>query len=201
MNHKLALHLNAVIFRDIGPWGWCNNYVRLVISWTPCQLRLVSGTPGHVCTQSSISHAHSIQTTKHLPGAETECVFNCRNKLKKVSWLTLSFMRYRGVKLMAEKIIGSIFTDRLQKAIRCDFRSGLSPDYAITLLRYADKLIVKIMKVYLETNNLQLELIWYRKETFTLFTCKATDSMHRPPNANIWKFGTQSTSVTVISER
>ena len=32
----------------------------------------------------------------------------------------------------------------------------------VTRLRYADKRIVNIMKVYIERNNLQLELIRYR---------------------------------------
>ncbi len=35
---------------------------------------------------------------------------------------------------------------------------------SITLLRYADKCIVNIMKVYIGRNNLQLELIRYRKQ-------------------------------------
>ena len=36
--------------------------------------------------------------------------------------------------------------------------------HPITLLRYADKHIVNIMKVYIERNNLQLELIRYRNK-------------------------------------
>ena len=33
--------------------------------------------------------------------------------------------------------------------------------FVVSQLRYADKLIVKIMKVYIEMNNLQLDLIRY----------------------------------------
>ncbi len=39
-----------------------------------------------------------------------------------------------------------------------------------TLLRYADKRIVSIMKVFIERNNLQLELIWYSKKMLILST-------------------------------
>ena len=42
--------------------------------------------------------------------------------------------------------------------------------HPIALLRYADKRIVNIMKVYIGRNNLQLELIRYRNKRLTLFT-------------------------------
>ena len=54
-------------------------------------------------------------------------------------------------------------------------------------LRYADKRIVNIMKVYIERNNLQVELIRCRKDVdfIHVYLCEATDSMqYRPPNAN-----------------
>ena len=38
------------------------------------------------------------------------------------------------------------------------------------LLRCADKRIVNIMKVYIERNNLQLELVWYHKKCW-LYSC------------------------------
>ena len=54
------------------------------------------------------------------------------------------------------------------------------------LLRYADKRIVNIMKVYIERNNLQVE-IRYRTITnvdfIHVYVCEAKDSMQfRPPN-------------------
>ena len=55
------------------------------------------------------------------------------------------------------------------------------------LLRYADKRIVNIIKVYIERNNLQVELIRFRKKNVDfihVYFCEAKDSMHyRPPNA------------------
>ena len=55
------------------------------------------------------------------------------------------------------------------------------------LLCHADNRIVNVMRVYIERNNLQLELIWYRKKIFDfihIYICEATDSMqYRPPNA------------------
>ena len=55
--------------------------------------------------------------------------------------------------------------------------------HPVTPLRYADKRIVNITKVFIERNNLQLELIRYRKKCCGLYThvyfCEATSSMHR----------------------
>ena len=54
-------------------------------------------------------------------------------------------------------------------------------------LRYADNRIVNIMKVYIERNNLQVELIRYHKnvDLIHVYFCEATDSMqYRPPNVN-----------------
>ena len=57
------------------------------------------------------------------------------------------------------------------------------------LLRYADKRIVHIMKVYIERNNLEVELIRFRKKNVDIihvYFCEATDPMqYRPPNANL----------------
>ena len=52
----------------------------------------------------------------------------------------------------------------------------------VTQLLYADKRIVKIMKVFIDTNNLQLELIRYSKKNFTLFTFTCTKRQIRPLN-------------------
>ena len=56
------------------------------------------------------------------------------------------------------------------------------------LLRYADKRIVIIMKVYIERNNLQVELIRYCKNVdfIHVYFCEATESVqyrpqYRPP--------------------
>ena len=45
----------------------------------------------------------------------------------------------------------------------------------VTQLRYADKCIVNIMKVYTESKNLQLELIRYsiKNEFIHVYFCKA----------------------------
>ena len=54
------------------------------------------------------------------------------------------------------------------------------------LLRYADKRIVNIMKVYIERNSLQIELIRYHKNVdfIHVYFFEATDSMqHSPLNA------------------
>ena len=42
------------------------------------------------------------------------------------------------------------------------------------LLRCANKRIVKIMKVYIERNNMQVELIRFRNKMSTLFTNRGT---------------------------
>ena len=71
------------------------------------------------------------------------------------------------------------------------------------LLRYADKRIVNIMKVYAERNNLQLELIRSVKklEFIHVYFCEATDSMqYHPPNSyqevsNANHFGSVSDSL------
>ena len=58
---------------------------------------------------------------------------------------------------------------------------------AISLLRYVDNRIVSILKAYIERNNIQVELIQYRKhlDFIHVYFCKARDSMqYRPPNAN-----------------
>ena len=58
--------------------------------------------------------------------------------------------------------------------------------HQIVQLRYADKRFVNIMKVYIERNNLQLELIRYCKhfDFIHVYFCEAMDSMqYRPPNA------------------
>ena len=55
------------------------------------------------------------------------------------------------------------------------------------LLSYADKCFVNIMKVYIERNNLQVELIGCRNFFYFIHVhfCKSTDSMqYRPPPAN-----------------
>ena len=51
--------------------------------------------------------------------------------------------------------------------------------HPLTLLRYADKCIVNIMKVYIKRNNLQLESIWYHKhfDFIHIYFCEVTDSM------------------------
>ena len=54
------------------------------------------------------------------------------------------------------------------------------------ILRYADKRILNIMKVYIERNNLQLELMRYHKnvEFIHVYFCEATALMqYRSPNA------------------
>ena len=63
------------------------------------------------------------------------------------------------------------------------------------LLRYADNRIVNILKVYIERNILQVELIRYRKQVdfIHVFFCEAMYSMqYRPPNVN-QEFRTQTT--------
>ena len=58
--------------------------------------------------------------------------------------------------------------------------------HPIMLLRSADKRIVNKMKVYIERNNLQQELIRYRNFfDFIHVYCKAPNSMqYCPPNAH-----------------
>ena len=54
-------------------------------------------------------------------------------------------------------------------------------------LRYTDNRIVNIMIVYIERNNLQVELIRYSNKCwlYSRYFCEATDSMqYRPPNVN-----------------
>ena len=48
------------------------------------------------------------------------------------------------------------------------------------LLRYADKRIVNIMKVYIERNNTQVELIRFCKnlDFIHVYFCEATNAMH-----------------------
>ena len=73
-------------------------------------------------------------------------------------------VRATWVKFLGRKRTGGVFTERLRKTIQRDFRSISSPVNAITMCRYKpDKRIVDIVKVYIEMNNLQLELIWYCK--------------------------------------
>ena len=48
----------------------------------------------------------------------------------------------------------TLFTIQLNGALACYFYCRIHP---CTLLRYADKRIVHIMKIYIESNNLQLE--------------------------------------------
>ena len=56
--------------------------------------------------------------------------------------------------------------------------------HPITLLRYADKGIVSKMKVYIERNNLQVELIRYRNniDFIHVYFCEATHSMQYCPH-------------------
>ena len=54
-------------------------------------------------------------------------------------------------------------------------QSVVSPTHPLVrrfgqILRYADKRIVNIMKVYIVRNNLQVEFIRFRKKMLTLFT-------------------------------
>ena len=56
------------------------------------------------------------------------------------------------------------------------------------LLRCADKRIVNIMKVYTERNNMQVELIRFRKniDFIHIYFCEARNSMeYRLPNATL----------------
>ena len=77
----------------------------------------------------------------------------------------------------------------------------------VTQLHYADKRILNIMKVYIERNNLQLELIRYGKNVdfIHVYFCEAIDSMqYRPPNAyrevsNTNHFGSISYSLGRLS--
>ena len=83
--------------------------------------------------------------------------------------------------------------------LACSFYCRRHPS---TLLRYADKHIVNIMKVYIERNNLQLELIRYSKQMLTLFT---STFVKRQIQYNIthWtqirRFRTQTTSAPVLT--
>ena len=55
------------------------------------------------------------------------------------------------------------------------------------ILRYADKRIANIMKVYIKRNNMQVELIRCRKNVDFIYVyfCETRNSMqYRPPNAN-----------------
>ena len=53
----------------------------------------------------------------------------------------------------------------------------------ITLFRYADKRIVNVMKVYIKMNNLQLELMRYRKhfDFIHVYFCEVTGSIQFHP--------------------
>ena len=59
------------------------------------------------------------------------------------------------------------------------------------------------MKVYIERNNMQVELIRYRKNVdfIHVYFCEITDLMQYRHRIHIRKFRTQTTSVTVVSER
>ena len=77
----------------------------------------------------------------------------------------------------------------------------------IMLLRYSDKRIVNIMKVYIERNNLKLELIRYRNffDFIHVYFYEATDSMqcHTPNGyqvvSNTNHFGSVSDSLGRLS--
>ena len=84
----------------------------------------------------------------------------------------------------------------------CPSLSSVRFRYPISLLRYADKRNFNINKVYIEMNNLQLELIRYRKKMLSLFTftfakrliqCNISKRMH------IRKFRTQNTSALFLT--
>ena len=62
------------------------------------------------------------------------------------------------------------------------------------IILYPDKRIVNTMKVYIELNNMQVELIRFRKHIdFThVYFCEASNAMqYRPPKANLLKIRRQ----------
>ena len=73
------------------------------------------------------------------------------------------------------RICRTLFTIRLNGAVACFLLLSLS--------RYADKRIVNIIKVYIERNNLQVELVRYSKNMLTLFTFNFAKRRIRSANA------------------
>ena len=66
----------------------------------------------------------------------------------------------------------------------CRSLSSYPVRHPTTLLRYAHKRIVNIMKVYIERNNLQLECDTVKIYFIHVYICEATGPMqYRPPNA------------------
>ena len=93
-----------------------------------------------------------------------------------ITWLTLYFVRpslslvrFGQLLRYADKWKSGGFE---HKRLRSRTTHGFAFCFGqpITLLHYADKRIVNTMKVYIERNNLQLELIRYGKTNLILFT-------------------------------
>ena len=93
----------------------------------------------------------------------------------------IDFVRHCGVKFQG----GKKNRRHIHRSLTENYTARLIPfRHPITILHYADKRIVNITNVYIESNNLQLELIRYFKNVdfIHVYVCEAKDSMqYRSP--------------------